>query len=72
MSQAQLKEALNAWPRVEPALRVPHSEHDYQQLVKLLDQLTDEVGEDEDRALASFMEILGVLIESMKMSMCLS
>jgi HTH-type transcriptional regulator / antitoxin HigA len=35
---------------------------EYHQLVKLLDRLIDEVGEDEDHPLASFMEVLGVLI----------
>ena len=63
MSKAQLNEALSAWPRVEPVLRVPHTEREYRQLVKLLDQLTDEVGEDEEHPLASLMEVIGMLIE---------
>ena len=44
-------------------LRVPHTEREYRQLVKLLDRLVDEVGEDENHPLASLMEVLGVLIE---------
>lgn len=32
-------------------------------LVKRLDQLIDEVGEDETHPLASLMEVIGVLIE---------
>jgi HTH-type transcriptional regulator/antitoxin HigA len=36
---------------------------EYHQLVKLLDRLIDEVGENEDHPLASFMEVIGVLIE---------
>jgi HTH-type transcriptional regulator / antitoxin HigA len=63
MSKTQIKEALNAWPRVEPALRVPHSDREYRELVKLLDELTDEVGEEEEHPLASLMEVIGVLIE---------
>jgi HTH-type transcriptional regulator / antitoxin HigA len=63
MSSAQIEKALAAWPQVEPTLRVPHSERDYRQLVKLLDRLVDEVGEDENHPLASLMEVLGVLIE---------
>jgi HTH-type transcriptional regulator/antitoxin HigA len=38
--------------------------HDeYSRLVTLLDNLTDEVGEDESHPLASLMEVLGVLVE---------
>jgi HTH-type transcriptional regulator / antitoxin HigA len=63
MSTAQIEKAFAAWPQVEPTLRVPHNEREYRQLVKLLDLLTDEVGEDEEHPLASFMEVIGVLIE---------
>ena len=63
MSTAQIEKAFAVWPQVEPTLRVPHNEREYRRLVKLLDRLIDEVGEDEDHPLASFMEVLGVLIE---------
>ena len=63
MSSAQIERALQVWPQVEPTLRVPHNEREYRQLVKLLDRLVDEVGEDENHPLASLMEVLGVLIE---------
>lgn len=63
MSTEQIEKAFAAWPHVEPALRVPHNEREYRRLVKLLDRLTDEVGENEDHPLASFMEVIGVLIE---------
>ena len=63
MSTAQMEKAFQAWPQVEPALHVPRTEREYRQLVKLLDRLVDEVGEDENHALASLMEIIGVLIE---------
>ena len=36
---------------------------EYQQLVSVLDGLIDVVGEDEDRPLASLMDVIGVLIE---------
>ena len=39
------------------------AEQDYQDLVQLLDRLTDEVEEDENHPLASLMDVLGVLIE---------
>ena len=63
MSSAQIEKALQVWPQIEPTLRVPHNEREYRQLVKLLDRLVDEVGEDENHPLASLMEVLGVLIE---------
>ena len=63
MSTAQIEKAFEVWPQVEPTLRVPHNEREYRRLVKLLDRLVDEVGEDENHPLASLMEVLGVLIE---------
>ena len=36
----------------------------YNQLVALMDNLVDEVGEDENHPLASLMEIVSVLIEN--------
>ncbi|MGA2854618.1 MAG: hypothetical protein ABSE90_10885 [Verrucomicrobiota bacterium] len=63
MSTAQLNKAFAVWPQVESALRVPHNDREYRQLVKQLDRLVDEVGEDENHPLASMMEVLGVLIE---------
>ncbi len=44
-------------------VRVPHSEHEYDQLVQMLDALIDAVGEDEMNPLASLMEVIGVLVE---------
>jgi HTH-type transcriptional regulator/antitoxin HigA len=63
MSTAQIEKAFAAWPQVEPTLRVPHNEREYRRLVKLLDRLIDEVGENEEHPLASLMEVIGVLIE---------
>ncbi len=51
------------WPSLSDVLHVPHTEEEYQQAVKLLDSLIDQVGEDENHPLASLMEVLGVLIE---------
>ena len=47
----------------ELALRGPHNDRENRQLVKQLDRLVDEVGEDENHPLASMMEVIGVLIE---------
>jgi HTH-type transcriptional regulator/antitoxin HigA len=63
MSIAELEEVTKAWPPISRAVRVPRNERDYQELVQLLDQVTDEVGEDENHSLASLMDVLGVLIE---------
>jgi HTH-type transcriptional regulator/antitoxin HigA len=47
----------------EPALRVPRDEREYRQLVNRLDALMDEVGENENHALAAMMEAIAALIE---------
>jgi len=59
----KIKKAVNVWSSISEILYVPHTEEEYQDLVKLLDSLIDEVGEDETHPLASLMEIIGVLIE---------
>jgi HTH-type transcriptional regulator/antitoxin HigA len=63
MSTKQIQKAIASWHLVEPALFVPHTEAEYRELVKLLDRLIDEVGENENHPLASLMEVIGVLIE---------
>lgn len=39
------------------------TEKEYEEAVRLLDNLIDIVGEDENHPLASMMEVLGVLVE---------
>jgi len=51
------------WEPMSRILHVPHDEQDYRQLVSLMDELIDEVGESEDHPLASLMEVVGTLIE---------
>jgi HTH-type transcriptional regulator/antitoxin HigA len=63
MSIVELEKVRKAWPPISRAVRVPHTEEDYHELVELLDRVTDEVGEDEKHPLASLMDVLGVLIE---------
>jgi HTH-type transcriptional regulator / antitoxin HigA len=63
MSVAELENVTKAWPPISRAVRVPHTDADYRDLVQLLNRLTDEVGEDENHPLASLMDVLGVLIE---------
>jgi HTH-type transcriptional regulator/antitoxin HigA len=57
-----MKQLLSPMTQVEPILLVPHNDREYRQLVKQLDRLVDEVGEDENHPLASIMEVIGVLI----------
>jgi len=63
MTVAQIDKAKRVWPSLSETVQVPHSEKEYRELVKLLDGLIDEVGEDENHPLASLMEVVGVLIE---------
>ena len=51
------------WPTLAPLLFVPHTEHEYDRLVQMLDSLIDIVGEEETHPLASLMEVIGVLVE---------
>jgi len=63
MSVVELEKVTKAWPPISRAVRVPHTDEDYRELVELLDRVTDEVGEDENHPLASLMDVLGVLIQ---------
>lgn len=63
MQNLDLNQTVNNWRPLANTLYVPHTEEEYNNLVELLDDLVDEVGEDETHPLASFMEIVGVLIE---------
>ncbi len=63
MSTLELEKVTKAWPPLSGAVRVPHTAQEYNELVELLDHLTDEVGENENHSLASLMDVLGVLIE---------
>ena len=64
MQNLKIKQAEKVWIPLNNFIYVPHNEKEYDQLVCLLDDLIDEVGEDETHPLASMMEILGVLIEN--------
>lgn len=60
----QLENISKAWPTVKAIFSVPHSEKDYHALVKTLDSLIDEVGNDQNHKLAPVMETIGNLIEN--------
>ena len=59
----EIQTAQDVWPMLASVVFVPHAESEYEQLVALLDDLIDVVGEDENHPLASLMEVIGVLIE---------
>jgi len=61
---SQLENISKAWPTVKAIFSVPHSEKDYNTLVKTLDSLIDEVGNDQNHKLAPVMETIGNLIEN--------
>ena len=61
--KSELEKITKAWPPISRAVRVPHTEADYREVVDLLDRVTDEIGDNENHPLASFMDVLGVLIE---------
>ncbi len=63
MSFAEPEKVTKAWQPISGAIRVPHTDADYRELVELLDRITDEVGENENHPLASLIDVLGVLIE---------
>ncbi len=55
---------LQSWKNVSNTIFVPHSKADYDRLVKMLDEIIDQVGEDESHPLASLMDVLSALIEN--------
>jgi HTH-type transcriptional regulator/antitoxin HigA len=63
MQNLDVSQTVNNWMPLANTLYVPHTEKEYKNLVALLDNLIDEVGEDEAHPLTSLMEVVGVLIE---------
>ncbi|MBC7875582.1 MAG: hypothetical protein H7Y59_00310 [Anaerolineales bacterium] len=63
MLDLKLEKASPHWTEISKILYIPHTEKEYEEAVRLLDNLIDTVGEEENHPLASLMEVLGVLIE---------
>ena len=55
---------VKAWENLSSTVFVPHNEAEYEELVAMLDDLIDEVGEDESHPLASMMDVLSALVEN--------
>jgi len=64
---SKLDQVSRVWPLIDNVLALPHNEEEYLQLVALLDEVIDIVGEDESHPLASLMETLGTLVETYEM-----
>jgi len=60
----QLENISKVWPSIKAVFSVPHSDKEYQNLVKILDYLIDEIGDNENHELAPVMETIGKLIEN--------
>jgi HTH-type transcriptional regulator/antitoxin HigA len=59
----EIEKVKNVWQDVKDILSVPHTDKQYKKLVKVLDELIDEVGNDEKHSLAPLLETVGNLIE---------
>ena len=64
MATIDINTTQKAWTNLTQILFVPRTESEYKQLVAMLDNFIDEIGENENHPLASLMEIIGVLIEN--------
>ncbi len=66
----QLKKIAKIWPDIQPIFSVPHNEKEYNKLVRLLDNIIDEVSNNESHPLSSLMETIGNLIETYESQYC--
>ena len=60
---AELEKVKSVWPDVKDLLSVPRDKKHYNKLVKALDELIDEIGENEKHPMVPLMETIGSLIE---------
>ncbi len=60
----QLENISKVWPTIKSVFSVPHSEKEYLALVKTLDSLVDEVGNNQKHKLVPAMETIGKLIQN--------
>ncbi len=52
------------WASLAPLVSVPYTESEYNERVRLLNELIDEVGENENHPLASLLDIVGIAVSS--------
>lgn len=60
----ELKEMSEVWPKVSGIISVPRTKRQYEKMVRYLDMLVDDIGNDQYHSLVSLMETLGTLIEA--------
>ena len=58
-----IDEIAKVWPIASKAVSVLHTKEQYENAVRILDNLIDIIGNDEEHPLASLMETIGALIE---------
>ena len=61
---AELEKVKNVWPQVKSVLSVPTNIREYNRLCKILDDLVDEIGNDENHRLSPLLDTIGSLIET--------
>jgi HTH-type transcriptional regulator / antitoxin HigA len=66
MQNLKLERTIAAWSSLAKTVFVSCTEEEYEQLVELLDNLIDRVGEDESHPLAAMIDVIGVLIQNYK------
>jgi HTH-type transcriptional regulator / antitoxin HigA len=58
-----IEKVKTSWLNLKDILSIPHTPSQYKKIVKILDELIDEVGNDEKHELAPLIETIGNLIE---------
>ena len=61
---AELKKVINVWTDVKDVFSIPKNEKNYKKLVKIQDELLDQIGENEKHPLVPLLETIGSLIEN--------
>ncbi len=64
LHSVEINDIAKSWPKIKEVVSVPHTKKQYNKMVKYLDMLIDEIGEDQNHPLASLMETVGTLIET--------
>ncbi len=59
----EIEKVKSVWHDVKDILSVPHTDKQYKKLIKVLDELIDEVANNEKHQLAPLLETVGNLIE---------
>ncbi len=59
----ELTKTIEVWPTVSKVVSTIHTEEHYNRVVKLLDNLIDEIGKKEDPLLDSLIDTLGTLVK---------